>query len=187
MGQSRSALRECVYSLRSDSSSSTRSPSLSRTDSTTSSNNNAMSMFQPLQHSRRRYLPKKYRPYSEKKWQHVFVCLAQIGQFIPPDTADRDRLVQAGLGEKRISCSLEASVEELHQELLAAFPRLRKGGGDEFLKLDETSRKCLTVVPPPAGGYNPVYLRAIFMQAKIFIRPLQKCLDLTPICNEVCD
>ena len=178
----RSALRECVYSLRRDRHSS--SPSLSRTDSTTSGCN-TMSLFQPLQSSRHRYSSKKYRPYSEKKWQHVFVCLAQVGQFIPLDTADRVRLVQAGLGEKRISCALEAGAEELHQELLVAFPRLRNGGGYEFLKLDEANRKSLTVVPPPTGGYIPVYLKAIFMEAKMFLRPLQKCLDLTPIENKV--
>lgn len=117
--------------------------------------------------------------------QHAFVCLSQIGQYIPPDTADRVRLIQAALGEKRVSCSLESRGTELHEEFLSAFPRLRDGGGYEFLKLDEGSRKCLNVVTPPTGGYNPAYLKAIFLQAKIYIRPLQKNLVLTPLGEEV--
>ena len=77
-------------------------------------------------------------------------------------------------------------MDELHQELLAAFPPLHGGGGYEFLKLDEACRRQLSVVPPPPGGYNQTYLKAVFLQAKIFIRPLQKNLDLTPVAdNEV--
>ena len=117
----------------------------------------------------------------------MFVCLSQVGQFIPPDTADRVRLAQAGLGEKRVSCDYDSGVDELHQELLSTFPPLRGGGGYEFLKLDEASRRQLSVVPPPPDGYSPVYLKAVFLQAKIFIRPLQKNLDLTPTADkEVC-
>ena len=173
--QSGSALRECIGSLRSSRSGS-NSHSLRITNG--SSSTSAQSLFQPLRHTRG--LLKK-RPYSGKKWQHVFVCLSQVGQFIPPDTADRVRLAQAGLGEKRISCSYDGSVDELHQELLSAFPPLRGGGGYEFLRLDEASRRQLSVVPPPPGGYNQPYLKAVFLQAKIFIRPLQKNLDLTPV------
>ena len=141
----------------------------------------------PFLPARRRNVP-KYRPYLttlNKKWQHTFVCLSQVHQFMPPDTADRVRLVQAGLGEKKISCSLEATAEELHQTLLEAYPRLRNGGGYEFLKIDEGSRKSFSVVPSPAGGYTPHYLKAIFLQAKIFVRPLQKCLDITPLVEQV--
>ena len=85
--------------------------------------------------------------------------MAQVGQLIVNSArhSDRVRLVLAGLGE---SYSMDASAEEFHHELLAEFPRLRNGGGYELLR--------------PAGGHNPVYLRAIFMQAKIFVRPLQK-------------
>ena len=143
---------------------------------TASSVQNAI--FRP---SRRRDY-RRSRPYdATKKWQHSFVCLAQVGQYLPPDTADRVRLVQAGLGEKKISCGVDAGPEELHQELLASFPRLKSGGGYECLKLDECSRKTLSVVPPPTGGYTPFYLKSIFHQAKVYVRPLQMCLDLTPV------
>ena len=188
--QPRPALRECLDSLRDDRSSSSRRPSHNHPGTPASSVSSAnggtpVPLFQPLQHSRRRHWTKKYRPYSEKRWQHVFVCLSQVGQFIPPDTADRVRLVQAGLGEKRVSCGWGSGVDELHRELLSAFPRLRSGGGYEFLKIDEASRRHLSVVPPPAGGYSPTYLRAVFLQAKVFIRPLQRNLDLAPIEEEV--
>lgn len=87
----------------------------------------------------------------------MHLYLSQVGQFISPDTADRVHLVQAGLGKKLVSCS-ESSADELHQKLLSAFPRLHGGGGYEFLKLDEASRRQLSVVPPFAGRCNPMYL-----------------------------
>lgn len=111
----------------------------------------------------------------------MFMCLYQVGQFIPPDTAECVCLAQAGLGEERISCSYDGSVDELHRELLSAFPPLCGGGGYEFLKLDEASRRQLSVIPPPPGGYSQTYLKAVFLQAQIFIRPLQNNLDLTPV------
>ena len=148
------------------------------TESSTSSVRN--SLFRPsyLRGRDRR----RHRPYdtAAKRWHHSFVCLAKVGQYLPPDTADRVRLVQAGLGEKRITCGVDSGPEDLHQELLAGFPRLKNGGGYEYLKLDECGRKTLTVVPPPIGGYTPFYLKSIFHQAKVYMRPLQRCLDLTP-------
>ena len=130
----------------------------------------------------------KRNPVPPKMWQHSFVCLAKVKQFIPPDTSERVTLVQAGLGEKRLSCSLDCGADELHEVILSTFPRLRKGGGYELLKLDEASRKQLNVVPPPGtAGYNPVYLKAIFLQVNIFIRPLQNDLDVTPLAEGVSD
>ena len=103
---SRMALRKCLDSLRSSSSHPPRNlPCAGSSSSATGTT--PRPLFQPLLHSRRR--PLKYRPYSKKKWQHVFVCLSQVGQYIPLDTADRVRLVQAGLGEKRGSCGLEGT------------------------------------------------------------------------------
>ena len=174
--QSQTTLRECVDFLRCS-----RGLNSSTRVASSCSRSNTQSLFQPLRHARR---PFKQRPYYRKKWQHEFVCLSQVGQFIPPDTVDRVRLAQAGLG---VSCDYDSGVDELHQELLSTFPPLRGGGGYEFLKLDEASRRHLSVVPPPTGGYSPVYLKAVFLQAKIFIRPLQKNLDLTPTADkEVC-
>ena len=38
----------------------------------------------------------------------------------------------------------------------------------------------LDVTPPPPSGYTADYLKRVAGQAKIYIRPLQKDLDLTP-------
>lgn len=65
------------------------------------------------------------------------------------------------------------------------FLHLRDGGEYEFMKLDEASWKKLNVVPPLTGGYTPVYLKAIFLNTKILIRPLYKNLVLTPIGQKV--
>ena len=136
------------------------------------------SLFRP---SRQRL--RRRRPYEAavKRWIHTFVCLVQVGQYLPPDTAGRVRLVQAGLGEKRVMCDFDAGADELHEALLSTFPRLKMGGGYECMKIDESSWKSLTVVLPPTGVYTPFYLKNIFHQAKIFVRPLQVNLDLTPV------
>ena len=89
--QSASGLRECLDSLRSSRGGS-NSRSLRLTSGFSPSTASTSAQFQPLRHTRR--LSKK-RPYHTKKWQHVFVCLSQVGQFMPPDTTERVRLAQA--------------------------------------------------------------------------------------------
>lgn len=111
--------------------------------------------FQPV---RRRTSVPRFRPYQQqvhKKWQHTFVCLSQVDQFFPPDTNDRVRLVQAGLGEKKISVNPDGTAENLHAAVLDTYPCLRDGGGYEFMKIDESSRKCFSVVPPSSRWLHP--------------------------------
>ena len=84
------------------------------------------SLFQPRYFSGRRRFNNVNKPYETKKWHHSFVCPAKVGHYLPPDTTDRVRLV---LGEKKISCSIDAGVDELHHELMTTFPRLKHGGG----------------------------------------------------------
>ena len=42
---------------------------------------------------------------------------------------DRGHLMQAGLGEKLLSFDEFADAEDIHSNLLAAFPKLHAGGG----------------------------------------------------------
>lgn len=87
--------------------------------------------------------------------------LALVGQYITQDTADCVRLFRAGLGDKLVRYKLENSADELHQILMCIFPHLHSGGY-EFLKLEEASRRQLTVVPPPTDGYIPLYIKDFF-------------------------
>ena len=55
------------------------------------------------------------------------------------------------------------------------FPNSAKQGG-----MNSSLRTCEDVIPPPPSGYDVTYLKSVAGQAKIYVRPLQKDLDLTP-------
>ena len=112
-----------------------------------------------------------------KIWEHQFVCLASKTQCGPPD---RGNLMQAGLGGKTLSFVDTCDAEMFHEDLLDAFPKLRTGGGYELLRTNERNNRSLDVIPPPPSGYTVEYLKSVAGQAKIYIRPLQKDLDLAP-------
>ena len=64
------------------------------------------------------------------------MCLAYTGQErIPTTEFDKEKLYQAGLGEKEVVFDdLDLSEEDFKEVILQAFPRLRAGGGFRFLK-----------------------------------------------------
>ena len=83
------------------------------------------------------------------------------------------------------ACCCCSTTADLHREILLYYPRLNDGGGYEFLRTDEKNRKYLTCIPPPSGGYTTTYLKSVVHQAKLYIRPLQQNLDLTPAPEDV--
>ena len=61
----------------------------------------------------------------------------------------KDVLFKAGLGEKEIEFNnLDASPEEFREVILNAYPKLRDGGGYQFLKCPSNSRnlECLSLL-----------------------------------------
>lgn len=68
--------------------------------------------------------------------------------------------------------------------VLQYYLKLREGGG--FLLLRSASRTLLDVIEPPSSGYTSVYLADDISigAAIIYIRPLQKDLDLAPVVTE---
>ena len=115
-----------------------------------------------------------------KIWDHHFFCLASKTQCSPPGPIDRGHLMQAGLGGKSLSFMETSDAEMFHEDLLDAFPKLHTGGGYELLRTNERNSRSLDVIPPPPSGYTVEYLKSVAGQAKIYIRPLQKDLDLAP-------
>ena len=115
-----------------------------------------------------------------KIWEHQFVCLASKTQCSPPGPIDCGHLIQAGLGGKTLSFVETSDAEMFHEDLLDAFPKLRTGGGYELLRTNERNTRSLDVIPPPPSGYAVEYLKSVAGQAKIYIRPLQRDLDLAP-------
>lgn len=84
-----------------------------------------------------------------------------------------------------VSCLLfSGSQTNANEFLLNEFPKLRQGGGFELLKITGTTRSHkLTIIPCPNDGYNARYLKNPQTQighATIFIRPLQRNLNLDP-------
>ena len=59
-----------------------------------------------------------------------------------------------------------------------AFPVLGSGGGYELLRVGDTDRGSLVVIPPP---YTVSYLKEVLRQAKVYVRPMQRDLPLAPV------
>ena len=118
-------------------------------------------------------------------WTHTYVCLAHPDDDTVPDSRERATLKLAGLGEKRFAVDVCGGGQEFYDELLFQYPKLRDGGGYELLRVPEGGGRDLEVIKVPEGGYCTEYLRAVVHSAKLFIRPLQKALDLKPQTAEV--
>ncbi len=67
-------------------------------------------------------------------------------------------------------------------KLMEVFPKLKEGGGFEFLKIAGSTRsRNLVLLPCPSTGYTLAYLKdpsTMIGQATIYIRPLQQDLPI---------
>lgn len=118
-------------------------------------------------------------------WTHTFVCLSRHDQQVVPNSDERGHLQMAGLGEKKISIPIDADSGEIYSELYFHFTKLKNGGGFEMLRMADHGSKSLQVIAAPTSGYTVPYLRAVVHNAKIYLRPLQRNLDIDPCANEV--
>ena len=66
------------------------------------------------------------------QWTHSWVCLANKDEQ-NPDPDVRAALQFTGLGEKRFPLLLDFDAQEIHDELIAQFPKLEKAGGYRLL------------------------------------------------------
>lgn len=113
-------------------------------------------------------------------WTHTFVCLANTSQTEVPDSDERASLQLSGLGEKRITLNAYSEMQDIYDELLYQFPKLKEGGGFELLRVPEGGGKLLQVIASPESGYTVTYLRAVVHHAKVYVRPMQNNLDPDP-------
>ena len=107
----------------------------------------------------------------------TLVCLASKTDAIVPDTERKVNLLLAGLGEKRITFSLTESPRQFCEVLYQNFVKLRNCGGFELLRNERNCRELIPI-PIPAGGYHGQFVKTIFGQAKVFIRPTLRRVDL---------
>ena len=108
------------------------------------------------------------------------MCLARTGQNrIPLSESEKDKLFSAGLGEKELEFpKLDTTADEFRDILYEGFPRLRDGGGYQFLKCIPNSRQL-----EPLSGLvmsSPMLLKQRVGATRTYIRPLQQNLDTTP-------
>ena len=86
----------------------------------------------------------------------------------------------AGLGEKE-SFQKDGNAEHVQKKLIESYPVLKECGGYEIMRSVVGSCKLLEVLLVPPGGYNVPYLKSCLLQAKGYIRRIQKQLSLEPL------
>ncbi len=117
-------------------------------------------------------------------WEHEFICLAHCGEATPPTPMEKADLIRAGLGPRKLSLFEYGDSGQFHDDLMAAFPKLADGGGYELMRTKQNNNRELCVIPFLSGGYTAEYLKSIVGQAKVYIRPMQKDLSITPVNDE---
>ncbi len=108
-------------------------------------------------------------------WTNKFVCLSGNNVSKAPTTnTSKMLLLSAGLGEKKIVIKdIDCTPNQFQEELTKHFPKLRDGGGFEFLRCIPNSRN-LEVVP----SLSPRLLKREIGNGRVYIRPVQKPLSL---------
>ena len=120
---------------------------------------------------------RKYKP----TWTRLFVCLASTSDSRMPSSTYYRELKRASLGEKSITFNIADTSIEFDYKLKLEFPKLEMAGG-YLLMCSHNSSRTLEEIKPP---YNVQRLKRETGQCKIFIRPMQSDLDLTPdACEE---
>ena len=111
------------------------------------------------------------RPKQPPTWTRKFVCLANTDEDRMPCSQEYREL----LGEKHLTFLLDDYSIAFNRKLREAFPKLEEAGG--YTLLCGSNTRQLQVLNPP---YGVPKLKELVGQGKVFVRPLQRDLDLTP-------
>lgn len=123
-------------------------------------------------------LPGKTKRKKTVSWTAKFVCLSSTHDYrVPTTCAARELLANAGLGEKKITIpDIECGIADFHSLLLESFPKLKDGGGFEFLRCTPNTRD-LELIPPHISRV-PRLLKQRVGNGRVYIRPIQRDLCL---------
>ena len=123
------------------------------------------------------------RPLPQKKtaWVKEAECLPYKHQEKPLKTEERIQLVRVGLGPKNLSFDYDGDAHHVHSVILDSYPELERCGGYSLLRVGSGSNQLVNIKPKKGMVVDVAYLRAILKSAKLYIRPLQKDLDLTSV------
>ncbi len=127
-----------------------------------------------------------FAPYSQSKakgnkgpsWTVKLVCLSSKDAYrVPCSVAEREALVQAGLGEKKVVIpDVNCSAEEFKAMITAAFPKLQGCGGFELLRCIPNSKEMEVI--SPTVSQSPRLLKSVVGSGRVFIRPIQQDLQM---------
>ena len=119
---------------------------------------------------------RRAKPYCRQVHLNL-ICLSSAESVNVPDAETKMNLVLAGLGEKRVTFNLNKSYQHFDEILKGSYEKLADTGGYEILRTERNSKE-LHLLPVPPEGYNSEYLKSILGQAKGYIRPLQKDINI---------
>lgn len=109
------------------------------------------------------------------------MCMAKRDSVKPPTSVkDRTQLVNAGLGDTSIQFDLHEGVVHCHQRIVGIFPKLADVGYELLLFQRGEGGGFCNLAPP----YTPKRLKDACGNSKIYIRPLQKDLEVEDISSE---
>ena len=83
------------------------------------------------------------------------------------------------MGKRVTITDIDFGAKEFNDIILEAFPKLKQGGGFEFLKCSQSSR-ILEIIPYQIS-HSPHLLKQSIGSANVYIRPIQANLDLSPL------
>lgn len=110
-------------------------------------------------------------------WSVKMVCLSEKNaRRVPCSVAERETLVQAGLGEKVIIPDITCSAQEFQGIIISAFPKLDGCGGFDLLRCTPNTKELEMI--SLAVSQSPKLLKSVVSGGKVFIRPIQQNLDL---------
>jgi hypothetical protein len=114
---------------------------------------------------------------SVKEISIKFFCLASTTQRDVPNNYEKQQLLVAGLGEKKVTLQANSTSSDVVAALKETYPKLTDGGGYEFMYAKASSRQ-LSVIDEGENGYTIEFLKQFVGQGRVYIRPIQCDLDL---------
>lgn len=108
-------------------------------------------------------------------------CLSSpLDTHVPSTVSYKETLCKAGLGEKTVIVpDASCSRDEFWSVITSAYPKLLNCGGFELLRCMCQSRELEPISRSVAK--SPKLLKSVLCNRKVFIRPLQKDLDISAV------
>lgn len=112
---------------------------------------------------------------------NVFNFLYLISKIIKDETSllseRKLKLHNSGFDDKMVEFKADDEGEDVLTKIQAVYPQLASRGGYEYMRVDKSKRKLLEI-PPSINGFTAEYLKTTINNGKLYLRPIQRSLDL---------